>query len=138
VRTKNFSVGHYPAKAPHTAKQASRGRKPLLWGVILIVMVVWSFFAWFAYTVIDPVLAWLMAIVSGAVTNGQGVAEAFGGKPVGEAVRALDASGLIGQLLGLVLIVAKPAIVTLWVLGLAALAALPVFVSLARRLKRFG
>lgn len=137
MRMKNVSVEHCRPKTPYAAKQASRRHKSLLWGVVLIVMVVWSFFAWFAYTVIDPVLAWLMAIASGAIANGQGVAETFGGKPVGEAVRALDASGLIGQLLGLVLILAKPAIVILWVLGLAALAALPIFASLARRLKRF-
>ncbi|MBX3532547.1 MAG: hypothetical protein KF849_18260 [Rhizobiaceae bacterium] len=96
-------------------------------------MAVWTLLAWLAYASTDPILAWLTATVSGVVENGQGVAEVLGGRPAGEAVRALDASGLVGQLLELVRIVAKPAIIALWGLGIAVLAALPVLASVVRR-----
>ena len=129
----SFSVGRNPANVSSAAQPASRRPKPLLWAVILIAMAVWTLLAWLAYASTDPILAWLTATVSGVVENGQGVAEVLGGRPAGEAVRALDASGLAGQLLELVRIVAKPAIIALWGLGIAVLAALPVLASVVRR-----
>ncbi len=129
----NFPVGRHPVNVPSAAQPASRRPKPLLWVVILIAMAVWTLFAWLAYAATDPVLAWLTATVSGVVENGQGVAEALGGRPAGEAVRALDASGLAGQLLELVRIVAKPAIIALWGLGIAVLTGLPILASVVRR-----
>ena len=132
----NFPVGRHPVNVPSAAQPASRRPKPLLWVVILIAMAVWTLFAWLAYAATDPVLAWLTATVSGVVENGQGVAEALGGRPAGEAVRALDASGLASQLLELVRIVAKPAIIALWGLGIAVLTGLPILASVVRRVVR--
>ena len=132
----NCPVGRHPVNVPSAAQPASRRPKPLLWVVILIAMAVWTLFAWLAYAATDPVLAWLTATVSGVVENGQGVAEALGGRPAGEAVRALDASGLASQLLELVRIVAKPAIIALWGLGIAVLTGLPILASVVRRVVR--
>ncbi|MBL8577289.1 MAG: hypothetical protein JNK47_08705 [Mesorhizobium sp.] len=102
--------------------------------MIAVAVAVWSLMAWIGYNAADPVVAWLGSIVLGVIENGQGVAEAFGGKPAGEVVKALDGGGLAGQILALVQIIIKPAIVVIWALGIVALMMLPLLASLGRRI----
>lgn len=106
----------------------------LAWGVLIFFMIGWSALALFAYVVADPVLAWFGASLTGALANGQGVVEALGGKAAGEAVKALEAGGIAGQILTLAQAVAKPVIVIVWGLGMVLLAAAPSLLLIVGRL----
>lgn len=135
-----MSRNGFPAERSQrsTDQDNPRGRgsrpAPLLRIVIAVAVAVWSLMAWIGYNAADPVVAWLGSIVLGVIENGQGVAEAFGGKPAGEVVKALDGGGLAGQILALVQIIIKPAIVVIWALGIVALMMLPLLASLGRRI----
>lgn len=121
--------------APKIGQRPPRGGA-LVWFATLLAMLVWSLLATFAYMVADPVLAWLAPGVGGLVEGGQNAAEAFAGKPAGEALKSLDVSGIATQLVGFLKLVAKPVIVGLWAIGMMALMAAPALVSAARRLMR--
>lgn len=117
-----------------TSIQGGRPARPLLWGFVLILMVGWSLLSGLGYMLADPVLSWLGAVATGVVQNGQGVAEAYGGKAAGEAVKALDSSGVMGQILAAAQTILKPAIIVVWGLGMLLLATLPKLAGAAGRL----
>ena len=110
-----------------------RIRLPL--GLIVIGLVVWSLLVWGAFLLVDPVLGWLAGSVGPLADAGTGVARWFG---LGQQAAALrdgaNVDGLAGGLIGLVYVVAKPAIVILWVLGSLALLAAP---AILRRRSRW-
>lgn len=120
---------------PKIGQPPPRGRA-LVWFVMLLSMALWSLLATLAYMIADPVLAWLAPGVGGLVEGGQNAAEAFAGKPAGEALKSLDVSGIATQLFGFLRLVAKPVIVGLWAIGMLALMAGPALASAARRLMR--
>ncbi|WP_306225066.1 hypothetical protein [Bosea beijingensis] len=106
----------------------------LFWVLALLAMAAWSLFAWFAYSLADPVLAWLSTSAPALVDSGRGAVESYGGKAAGDALKTLDMGGLAGQAIALLKLVVKPAIVVIWVLGMVALAVLPMLMSAVRRL----
>ncbi len=91
---------------------------------------------WAAAAIGWSLLAWLGATLPGVAESGGELATVFGGKEAGAAVDALGAGPIAAQGLGLLAIVLKPAIVVVWVLGLAALAVLATLVAGAGRLGR--
>lgn len=118
-----------------TGRRTGGGRPALmlLWAAAAIG---WSLLAWLGYSLADPLLAWLGATLPGVAESGGELATVFGGKEAGAAVDALGAGPIAAQGLGLLAIVLKPAIVVVWVLGLAALAVLATLVAGAGRLGR--
>lgn len=122
------------ANVAQGGRTALRGVSGLLWVFVLMAMAAWSLFAWFAYSLADPVLAWLTTSAPALIDGGRGAVESYGGKAAGDALKTLDMGGLAGQAVALLKVVIKPAIVVLWALGMVALAVLPMLMSVAKRL----
>lgn len=114
---------------------APRMLKPIAWIVVLIGLMVWSAIALVGYVSIDSLLGWAAAIAGDVVDSGKDIATAVGvGKAQVGAVEALNVSGILGQAITLLKIIAKPAIVILWGIGVVALIAAPLILSRAGRL----
>lgn len=105
-------------------------RRRLPPGLIVTGLIVWSLLAWGAFLLVDPVLGWFAGSVGPLADAGTGVARWFGLGQQAAALRdAANVDGLAGGLIGLVHIVAEPAIVILWALGSLALLAAPAILS---------
>lgn len=84
---------------------------------------------------IDSLLGWAATIAGNVVDSGKDIATAVGvGKEQVGAVDALNVSGLLGQAITLLKIIAKPAIVILWGIGVITLLAAPLILSRVGRL----
>lgn len=121
---------------PPRIQRTQKSNQGIVWGVVLILMVAWTALCGFGYLIADPLLAWLGAVTNTVVENGQGLAETFGGKLAGDAVKALDSSSLLDQLLAAAVLIVKPAIIFIWILGLVALLLLPKIARVAGNLLR--
>ncbi|PZU85473.1 MAG: hypothetical protein DI528_11945 [Shinella sp.] len=110
-----------------------RGRG-FLYGFAILGMVAWSLVIWLAYIMVDPVLGWFAASLPNLMDIGKDAAVAAGGKPAGDILQTLGAEGLFTQIVRLLQLVAKPLLIAIWLMGMAALALLPAGVSLVARL----
>ena len=107
--------------------------RPLVWGLVAIGLAVWSLLAWGAYGLADGLIGWGAANAGAAVEGGKDLATAAGvGKPVGQAVEALNLGGLAGQGLDLLRTLLGPVIIGVWAIGAAVTLAVPWLLS------RFG
>ncbi|EHJ58549.1 hypothetical protein [Novosphingobium pentaromativorans] len=107
--------------------------RPFAWILIGLAMLIWSLLSWLLYSFTDPVLAWLATSLDLVVDRGQDTAKTLGNKSAGDILAALDTSSLPGQLLGMLKSTGKGAVVVIWVIGMAALAILPIGLSLIGR-----
>lgn len=110
--------------------------KSLIWVGVFLLMIGWTALCLLGYLAADPLVAWLKVTVLGVVDSGQGLAEAVGGKVAGETVQLLKSSGIAGQIFGFAEMIAKPAILTVWFLGIVMLTILSAVVSFALRIIR--
>lgn len=118
---------------PGYAGRRGKGNS-LIWVGVFALMAVWTMLCLLGYLTADPLIAWLKAATLGVVDNGQGLAEAVGGKVAGETMQVIKSSGIVGQTLGILEMIAKPAIAAVWFLGLVILAVLPVVASRVLRI----
>lgn len=125
-----------PRPIPHGGATAGRtGRlRPVVWVGVGVAMLVWSLLAWLLYQFTDPVLAWLAVALDVVVDQGQGAAKVFGNRPAGEILAAIDANTLPGQLLPMLKGAGKSIVVAIWIVGMLALAALPIGLSWVGRI----
>ncbi|MFA6031367.1 MAG: hypothetical protein WC889_00505 [Myxococcota bacterium] len=116
-------------------RPAPRKLKPIGRIAVLVGLMVWSAIALIGYVSIDSLLGWVATIAGNVVGSGKDLATAVGvGKEQVSAVEALNVSGILGQAIILLKIIAKPAIVILWGVGVIALLAAPLILSRAGRL----
>jgi len=102
---------------------------------VLVGLMVWSAIALIGYVSIDNLLGWVATIAGNVVGSGKDIATAVGvGKEQVGAIEALNVSGILGQAIILLKIIAKPAIVILWGIGVIALLAAPLILSRVGRL----
>lgn len=85
--------------------------------VVLGGLVLWSLFAWIGYSVVDPVLGWVASSAGLLVDGGKAIATATAGKEVGAVLDTVNATGPLGQVIALLSVVLKPAIVVVWAIG---------------------
>ena len=110
----------------HGGYDAPSGQpRKLPMAIVLVGLVLWSLLAWVGYVLIDPVLGWVAASAGLLVDGGKDIATATGGKAVGTILDNPNVSGLLGQVIALLRVVLKPAIVTVWAIGALILAAAP-------------
>lgn len=101
----------------------------------IAALVLWSLLAWGAYGLVDVLGGWLFANGGRLLQGGKDAAGAVGiGKEIIDRVDIQGTSGLLQQLIGAALVVARPTIVFVWSLGALAIVAAPFVV---RRLDRF-
>lgn len=115
----------------------ARARLPrkLPMAVVLVGLVLWSLLAWAGYALVDPILGWVAANAGLLVDGGKGLAGAVGvGKEVGVVVDNLNVSGFLGQIIALLRVVLKPAIIVVWAIGAAVLVAAPLILPKIGRL----
>ena len=93
--------------------------------VVLVGLVLWSLLAWVGYVLVDPILGWVAASAGLLVDGGKDIAAATGGKEVGTILDNLNVSGFLGQIIALLRVVLKPAIVLVWAIGALILVAAP-------------
>lgn len=123
-----------PGERPER-RSASGGFRSRSWIVVTIVLAVWSLIAWISYALSDAVLVWAAGSAGVLVEGGKDLATATGvGKDVGPVLDNLNISGLWGQLIALLRVILKPAIVLLWAIGAVVLIAAPVILPRVRRL----
>ncbi|GAA5168989.1 MULTISPECIES: hypothetical protein [Halomonadaceae] len=103
--------------------------------VVLVGLALWSLLALIGYALVDPVLGWI-AISAGLLEDGgKSLATAAGvGKEVGNFVDGLNVSGLSGQVIALLRVIARPAIIVFWAIGALTLIAAPVILPRLGRL----
>ncbi|WP_395447431.1 hypothetical protein ACHMW7_21100 [Aminobacter sp. UC22_36] len=100
----------------------------------LVVLVLWTLFAWLGYSLVDGILAWTSTNVGAIVQTGKDAATATGiGTEVVDVVDSAQTTGILGGLLGLVGAVLRPLIVVVWLGGAVLIMAAPWLVSLLRR-----
>ena len=128
--------GRSPLAESQGYQDRSKTGKSVIWVGVFVLMIGWTGLCLLGYLAADPLIAWLKVTVLGIVDNGQGLAEAVGGKVAGETVQVLKSSGIVGQTIGIAETIAKPAILAIWFLGIVALTVLPVIFSFASRLFR--
>lgn len=118
-----------------SAKVERRSRMPKFsMAVALIVLVLWSLFAWVGYSVVDSILAWTSTNVDAIVQTGKDAATATGiGTEVVSAFDSSQTSGFLGGLVGLVGVLLRPLIIVVWLGGAVLILAAPWLVSLLRR-----
>ncbi|CCV11936.1 hypothetical protein [Mesorhizobium sp. STM 4661] len=120
---------------PVAGRPAPRTLRPVAWIAVLIGLLIWSAAAWIGYVTVDSLLGWAAANAGIAIDSGKNLATGIGvGKEQVGAVDALNVSGLLGQAIALLRVVAKPAIVILWVIGALALLTAPLILSRIGRL----
>lgn len=119
----------------NSAKVESSSRRPRFGtAATVVVLVVWTLFAWGGYSLVDTVLAWTSANAGALVQTGKDAAAATGiGTEVVGVVDTARTSGILGGLVGLVGAVLKPLIVVVWLGGAVIIMAAPWLVSLVRR-----
>lgn len=128
-------AGRRYAGVAATDRPAPRTLKPIGRIVVLIGLIVWSGIALVGYVSIDSLFGWAAAIAGNVIDSGKDIATAVGvGKEQVGAVEALNVSGILGQAIALLKIIAKPAIVILWGIGVIALLAAPLILSKVGRL----
>lgn len=128
--------GWSPPAEPISNPSRPKTGKSLIWVGVFALVIGWTALCLLGYLAADPLIAWLKVTVLGVVDSGQGLAEAVGGKVAGETVQLLKSSGIAGQALGLAEMIAKPAILAVWFLGIVVLAVLPAGLSFALRVIR--
>lgn len=102
--------------------------------VLLGGVVIWSLLALGVWVLVDPLLAWAAGMAGPATDLGVGFARWFGLGNEASALRDVaNVDGLVGWAVGPVHFLAKGGLVLVWLIGSAALIALPVF--LRRRLR---
>lgn len=118
-----------------SAKVERRSRMPKFsMAVALIVLVLWSLFAWVGYSLVDSILAWTSTNVDAIVQTGKDAATATGiGTEVVSAFDSSQTTGFLGGLVGLVGVVLRPLIVVVWLGGAVLILGAPWLVSLLRR-----
>lgn len=95
--------------------------------VLLGGIVIWSLLALGAWALIDPLLGWAAGVAGPATDVGVGVANWFGlGKEVSALRDVANVDGLVGWAVGPVHFLAKGGLVLVWLVGSAALIALPI------------
>ena len=95
--------------------------------VLLGGIVIWSLLALGVWALVDPLLAWAAGVVGPATDVGVGVANWFGlGKEVSALRDVANVDGLVGWAIGPVHFLAKGGLVLVWLVGSAALIALPI------------
>ena len=95
--------------------------------VLLGGIVIWSLLALGVWALVDPLLAWAAGVVGPATDVGVGVANWFGlGKEVSALREVANVDGLVGWATGPVHFLAKGGLVLVWLVGSAALIALPI------------
>ena len=78
------------------------------------------------FLLVDPVLSWLAAAMGAVSQTGKDAATILGaGELGGILIDGANASGLPGLVLGALALLAKPAIVLMWGIGMAILVGLP-------------
>ncbi|GAA2888462.1 hypothetical protein GCM10010837_48030 [Aminobacter niigataensis] len=102
--------------------------------VVLVGLVLWSLLAWVGYVLVDPILGWVAASAGLLVDGGRDIATATGGKEVGTILDNLNVSGLLGQVIALLRVVLKPAIVVVWAIGALVLITAPLILRKIGRL----
>lgn len=127
-----------PAHAETTVGPLSeRGRSvvpKLGFGFVLVALIVWSAMAFAAYGLVDGLSTWLAGNAGTIVQGGKDVAGAAGlDKNVVDMVNLGQASGFVAQLIDLARIFAKPLIVVVWVVGAAAIVAVPALLRILGR-----
>lgn len=102
--------------------------------VTLVVLVLWTLFAWGGYSLVDSILAWTSSNVGAIVQTGKDAAAATGiGTEVVGVVDSAQTTGFLGSLVNLVGVVLRPLIVVVWLGGAVLIMAAPWLVSLLRR-----
>lgn len=97
-------------------------------GLIVVLLVLWSAFAWGAYELADWAIGWLSASTDTLIETGKDAAGQTGvGKDIVDAVEAGRNSGLYDQILAAIRFLTGPAIVAVWALGALAILALGFF-----------
>ena len=120
---------------PVTGRPAPRTLRTVAWIAVFIGLLIWSAAAWIGYVMVDSLLGWAAANAGIAIDSGKNLATGIGvGKEQIGALDALNASGLLGQAIALLRVVAKPAIVIIWVIGALALLTAPLILSRIGRL----
>ena len=95
--------------------------------VLLGGIVIWSLLALGVWALVDPLLAWAAGVAGPATDVGVGVANWFGlGKEVSALRDVANVDGLVGWAIGPVHFLAKGGLVLVWLVGSAALIALPI------------
>ena len=104
------------------------GRRLRIPGAVLLGgIVIWSLLALGAWALIDPLLGWAAGVAGPATDVGVGVANWFGlGKEVSALRDVANVDGLVGWAIGPVHFLAKGGLVLVWLVGSAALIALPI------------
>ncbi|MBW0368343.1 hypothetical protein [Ensifer adhaerens] len=125
-----------PSGGTNQQPKSSENRQIPDLGRVFALVIGWTALCLLGYLAADPLIAWLKVAVLGVVDSGQGLAEAVGGKVAGETVQLLKSNGIAGQALGLAEMIAKPAILAVWFLGIVVLAVLPAGLSFALRVIR--
>ena len=100
-------------------------QRKLPMAVVLVGLVLWSLLAWVGYVLVDPILGWVAGSAGLLVDGGKDIATATGSKEIGTILDNLNVSGFLGQIIALLRVVLKPAIVVVWAIGALALIAAP-------------
>lgn len=118
-----------------SAKVERRSRMPKFgMAATLVVLVLWTLFAWVGYSLVDSILAWTSTNVGVIVQTGKDAATATGiGTDVVGAFDSSQTTGFLGGLVGLVGVVLRPLIIVVWLGGAVLIMAAPWLVSLLRR-----
>lgn len=103
--------------------------------VVLVGLLLWSLLAWIGFSLVDPVLGWLAVNIGLLVDSGEGLATSAGaGNVVGSILGDLNLSGFLGQVIALLQVLLKPAIVIVWAIGAFILVASPLILPKIGRL----
>lgn len=95
-------------------------------GAAMVGILIWSLLALFAFVIADPLLNWLSAALGVVVANGESAAKMVGGEGIASVLMSgVDANGLAQLVMDLLNLVAKPAIVVVWAIGVVILLVLP-------------
>ena len=118
-----------------SAKVERRSRMPKFgMAAALVVLVLWSLFAWVGYSLVDSILAWTSSNVGAIVQTGKDAATATGiGTDVVGAFDSSQTTGFLSGLVGLVGVILRPLIVVVWLGGAVLILGAPWLVSLLRR-----
>lgn len=105
------------------------------WGAAIVGIAIWSLIALVAFLLADPVLAWLSAAMGVALSTGKDAASVLGaGEIAGILVDSANATGLPELAMNLLNLLAKPAIVVVWLLGVVVMLILPALAGKAAQL----
>lgn len=128
-----FRRGWRPDREIQMQPDRTPGRRSRF-SAVLLLMLGWTALCGFALLFAPPSLDWLQAITATVIDNSREVARALGGEAAGELVGALQSSDLVGRLFGAANILATPAIIVVWLVGMLGLTMLRRLIGLTRSL----